>query len=368
MKDNTMETTFPVVADFKVTYHQYLNENSELVRALPPFATPDVLQFLYKEMVLVRTFDTKAINLQRTGKMGTYPSILGQEAVSVGLGHAMQKDDVLVPYYRDQGAQLQRGITMVDIFRYWGGDEIGSRFQDSVEDFPICVPIATQYLHATGIAKAFQYRKQARVAVTTIGDGGTSKGDFYEALNLAGAWKLPVVFVVNNNQWAISVHRSTQTGTQTIAQKAIAGGFAGIQVDGNDVIAMRQVMTEALEKARQGHGPTLIEAITYRLGDHTTADDASRYRSKEELQAAWAHEPIIRLRKYLTAHKQWDDEKEAQLLADCQAKVAEAVETYTKTPRPTIDDIFDYTYATLTQPLTEQKAYAKRFKEKAHHD
>jgi pyruvate dehydrogenase E1 component alpha subunit len=362
-----METTFPVVANFEVTYHQYLGENGELIRPLPAFATPDVLQFLYKEMVLVRTFDTKAINLQRTGKMGTYPSILGQEAISVAMGNAMQKEDVLIPYYRDQGAQFQRGTAMEDIFRYWGGDERGSNFRHSREDFPICVPIATQYLHATGIAKAFQYRKQPRVAVTAIGDGGTSKGDFYEALNLAGAWNLPVVFVVNNNQWAISVPRSIQTGTQTIAQKAFAGGFPGLQVDGNDVIAVRQVMSDALERARNGHGPTLIEAVSYRLGDHTTADDASRYRSKEELHAAWEKEPILRLRKYLIAQGLWDDQREERLLADCQAQVAQAVEAYEQTPKANIDDIFDYTYETLTEPLKEQKAYAKRFKEKAHH-
>ncbi|NNM58701.1 MAG: pyruvate dehydrogenase (acetyl-transferring) E1 component subunit alpha [Legionellales bacterium] len=363
-----MEVSFPVVANFEVTYHQYLNENSEVTHPFPSYMTPDVLRFLYKEMVLVRTFDTKAINLQRTGKMGTYPSILGQEAVSVAIGHAMLKEDVIAPYYRDQGLQLQRGITMVDIFRYWGGDERGSDFRHSREDFPICVPIATQCLHAAGIAKAFQYRKQPRVAVTTIGDGGTSKGDFYEALNLAGTWNLPLVFIVNNNQWAISVHRSNQTGTLTIAQKAIAGGFAGVQVDGNDVVAVRQVVGDALEKARHGHGPTLIEAITYRLGDHTTADDANRYRSKEEVQSAWTKEPILRLRNYLMAHEFWDNEREEKLIADCQAEVAQAVEDYIQTPRQTLGDIFDYTYETLPPVLAEQKAYASRFKEKAHHD
>ncbi len=366
-----MDTSAPainnIVANFSIAYHQYLNENGELVCALPAFATPEVLTFLYREMVLTRVFDTKAINLQRTGKMGTYPSILGQEAYSVAIGHTMHKEDVLVPYYRDQGAQLQRGVSMVDIFRYWGGDEEGSHFRHAPEDLPICVPIATQCLHAAGIAKAFQYRKQPRVAVTTIGDGGTSKGDFYEAMNLAGAWKLPVVFVVNNNQWAISVPRSNQTGTETIAQKSIAAGFTGLQVDGNDVIAMHQVMQTALEKARHGHGPTLIEAISYRLSDHTTADDASRYRSKEELAAAWEKDPVARLRKYLTQQGLWDDAHEEHLQAECQAQVAEAVEEYTNTPRPTTDAIFDHMYDTLTKPLQEQKAYAKRFEGKAHH-
>jgi pyruvate dehydrogenase E1 component alpha subunit len=363
-----MDISAPIVANFSITYHQYLDENGEIVRELPTFATPEALVFLYREMMLTRVFDTKAINLQRTGKMGTYPSILGQEAVSVAIGHAMHKEDVLVPYYRDQGAQLQRGVSMVDIFRYWGGDERGSHFRHAPEDFPICVPIATQCLHATGIAKAFQYRKQARVAVTTIGDGGTSKGDFYEALNLAGTWNLPVVFVVNNNQWAISIPRSSQTGCETIAQKAIAGGFTGLQVDGNDVIAMRQVMQTALEKARLGHGPTLIEALTYRLGDHTTADDASRYRSKEELAAAWEKDPIVRLRKYLIQQGIWSEEQETRLQAECQAEVADAVEEYITTPAPTLDSAFDHMYDTLTKPLREQKNYAHRFEGKPHHD
>jgi pyruvate dehydrogenase E1 component alpha subunit len=362
-----MENSAPIVADFKVQYHQYLDENGELIKPLPEFATPEALQFLYREMVLTRVFDTKAINLQRTGKMGTYPSILGQEAISVAMGYAMRKDDVLVPYYRDIGAQFQRGVAMADIFRYWGGDERGSNFRHAPEDFPICVPIATQYLHATGIAKAFQYRKQPRVAVTVCGEGGTSKGDFYEAMNLAGTWNLPVVFVVNNNQWAISIPRSSQTGTETIAQKAIAAGFDGVQVDGNDVIAMNQVMLAALDKARHGRGPTLIEAITYRLGDHTTADDASRYRSKEELNAAWQKEPIVRLRKYLEQQGLWDEAREEKLQADSQAQVAQAVEDYIATPPQTIDDMFDYMYENLTKPLQEQKAEAQKFGGETHH-
>ena len=363
-----MEVPFPVVADFEITYSRFLDENSELVHPLPAFMTPDVMRFLYKEMVLVRTFDTKAVNLQRTGKMGTYPSILGQEAVSVGIGHAMRKEDVVAPYYRDQGLQLQRGVTMADIFRYWGGDERGSHYRHAPEDFPICVPIATQCLHGAGIARAFQYRKQPRVALTTIGEGGTSKGDFYEALNLAGAWNLPLVFIVNNNQWAISVPRSSQTGCVTIAQKAVAGGFPGKQVDGNDVLAVRQVVGEAIEKARAGQGPTLIEAITYRLGDHTTADDANRYRSKEEVAEAWRKEPIVRLRNYLLANQLWDTAHEEKLIADCQAQVAQAVEDYLQTPPQTINDIFDYTYERMTPALAEQKTYANRFNMEAHHD
>lgn len=350
--------TEKLIAHFDIPYYQWLSPEGELKADLPPHLTEETILDLYRQILRVRTFDTKAINLQRTGKMGTYPSLLGQEAISVAIGHAMRQDDVLVPYYRDQGAQFQRGVAMADIFQYWGGDERGSDFTANAEDFPICVPIATQCLHATGVAAAFQYRKEARVAVTTIGEGGTSKGDFYEALNLAGAWHLPVVFIVNNNQWAISVPRSAQTHTQTIAQKAIAGGFAGVQVDGNDVIGLREVIGQSIEKARQGGGPTLIEAITYRLGDHTTADDANRYRPKAELEFAWGQEPLVRLRRFLAQKGLWSEEAEKTWLTEYQQEVNQAVETYSAIKPANLSDIFDYTYAECTKPLAEQRQHA----------
>ena len=190
---------------------------------------------------------------------------------------------MLVPYAREQGAQLLRGVTLTELFLYWGGDERGSDFGRPREDFPICVPVASHAPHAVGVALAFQLRNERRVAVCVSGDGGTSKGDFYEALNVAGAWRLPAVFVVTNNQWAISLPRSAQSAATTLAQKAIAAGFAGEQVDGNDVIAMRDAVHRALSHARDGAGPHLIEAITYRLSDHTTADNASRYRDDESV-------------------------------------------------------------------------------------
>ncbi|VEH33319.1 pyruvate dehydrogenase E1 alpha subunit [Legionella sainthelensi] len=214
------------VAQFDITYTQFLDEHGKLAGQLPDFAKDyTVLKELYKMMVLTRTFDKKAIALQRTGKMGTYAPINGQEAISTAIGHAMRPEDVFVPYYRDYAAQFQRGVKMSEILAFWGGDERGSQFSCNSEDLPICVPIASQCLHATGIAFAFQYRNQPRVAVVCLGEGGTSEGDFYEAINIAGTWKLPVVFVVNNNQWAISVPREKQTGTQTIAQKQLLQAF-----------------------------------------------------------------------------------------------------------------------------------------------
>lgn len=346
------------IASFTIEYLQFLNEYHEITQDLPDFAKDNNhLLKLYRAMSLTRAVDNKAINLQRTGKMGTYPSSQGQEAIGVGIGDAMYNDDVFCPYYRDQATFITRGLPIADILRYWGGDERGSHFNEEHlrEDLPICVPIASQCLHATGIGYAMKYRKQQRAAVTVCGEGGTSKGDFYEAINLAGAWKLPVVFVVNNNQWAISVPRNQQTSTQTIAQKAIAGGFEGLQVDGNDVIAVRYAVRKALDKARSGDGPTLIEAITYRLSDHTTADDASRYRPNEEHKAAWKKEPIARLGFYLEAKSQWSREQEAELQHRINEEVEQAVTEYLNTPPQKREDLFDYLYAKLPEALIDQR-------------
>lgn len=347
------------VAQFAIPFVQILNEKGELCDSLPAFAEDQsTLKSLYRTMVSTRIFDKKAIALQRTGKMGTYAPINGQEAISTAIGHAMHKEDVLVPYYRDYAAQFQRGVKMSEILAYWGGDERGSQFACGSEDLPICVPIASQCLHATGVAFAFKYRQQARVAVVCLGEGGSSEGDFYEAMNVAGTWKLPVVFVVNNNQWAISVPLSKQTASKTIAQKAIAAGFAGIQVDGNDVIACRQVIGEAIEKARCGEGPTLIDALTYRLCDHTTADDATRYQLAEEVEQAKLKEPISRFKRYLEGQKIWDAAQEEALIKEASELVQQEVEIYLNKPKQAITSIFDYHYAELPEYLIEQRAIA----------
>lgn len=347
------------VAQFDIKYTQFLNEHGELVGKLPTFAeNQTALKELYKVMVLTRTFDRKAIALQRTGKMGTYAPINGQEAISTAIGHAMKPEDIFVPYYRDYAAQLQRGVKMSEILAYWGGDERGSQFACDSEDLPICVPIASQCLHAAGVAFAFKYRNQPRVAVVCIGEGGTSEGDFYEAMNVAGTWKLPVVFVVNNNQWAISVPRDKQTGTETIAQKAIAAGFDGIQIDGNDILATRHTIGDAIEKARRGEGPTLIEAITFRLCDHTTADDATRYQPSSDVETAKPKEPISRFKHFLTEQKIWSAKEEEDLVMHCAKEVEQAVDEYLNTVPQPVTSIFDYHYAELPDYLVEQRAIA----------
>jgi pyruvate dehydrogenase E1 component alpha subunit len=250
---------------------------------------------------------------------------------------------------------LERGVTLKEILSYWGGDERGSDYHGHREDFPVSVPIATQCLHACGVAFAFKYRKQPRVAVTSIGDGGTSEGAFYEALNLAGAWNLPVVFVVNNNQWAISVPRAIQTQAQTLAQKAIAAGIEGVQVDGNDVIAVREIVGQAVEKARQGKGPTLVEALTYRLSDHTTADDAKRYWDESVVKAAMAKEPVIRLKQYMTEQGFWSEEKEAALIETLNAELDKAIKEYASTTPQPPESIIDFLFEELPEALLDQR-------------
>lgn len=352
-----------IVARFEIAYYQILNEASQLVAELPSFATqPSHLIRLYQSMVLSRMFDAKGIALQRTGKMGTYPSTRGQEAVFVGVGDAMEKEDVLVPYYRDVGALIERGVALSDIFLYWGGDERGNHFSENKKNFPYCVPIATQTLHAVGVATAIKIRKQKRAVVTTCGDGGTSEGDFYEAMNLAGVWELPIVFIVSNNQWAISVPRAAQTHSQTIAQKAIAAGFSGEQVDGNDVIAVRYRVEEALKKAREKNQPTLIEILNYRHSDHTTADDASRYEPAGIREKEWKKEPILRLRRYLEKLKLWSDSDEEKLLKTCTEKMESAVQDYLKTPSPLPESMFDYLYETLPEIYHAQRDAVKNAK------
>lgn len=350
------------VARFQIRHTQFLDHLGNPTQPLPEFAKhPDALIPLYRAMVLTRAFDAKAVALQRTGQLGTYASSLGQEAVGAGVASAMQKDDVLLPTYRDTGGLLLRGVKMEEMLIYWSGNERGSDFAVPRQDFPICVPIATQACHAAGIACAMKLRGEARAAVCMCGDGATSNGNFYEAVNIAGAWNLPVVFIVANNQWAISVPRAMQTAAQTLAQKAIAGGIEGEQVDGNDVIAVRHITERALNKARSGGGASLIEALTYRLSDHTTADDATRYRDPEEVANQWKLEPISRLRTYLANNGAWDKAREEQLLKECADQVQAAVESYLATPPPAPSHMFDHLYATLPAALAAQRDTAISF-------
>ncbi len=345
------------VARFEIRHGRCVGPDGKPVADLPALAHDrEAMIRLYRWMVLTRTFDTRAIALQRTGRLGTYASSAGQEAVVVGVADAMAPEDVLLPSFREHGAQLVRGVTMKELFLYWGGDERGSDFAGPRQDFPVCIPVGSHAPHAAGAALAFKLRGEAHAAVAIFGDGATSKGDVYEAMNLAGAWALPVVFVVNNNQWAISVPRRAQTAAETLAQKAIAAGFEGIQVDGNDVVAVCQAAAEALGKARASGGPTLIEALTYRLGDHTTVDDASRYRDDEEVGRHWKEEPIARTRTFLTEAHGWTRKEEEALIAQCGAEVDEAAEEYLAAAPENPGAVFDWLYEELPTAYARQRA------------
>jgi 2-oxoisovalerate dehydrogenase E1 component alpha subunit len=344
----------------KIACTRYLTPEGQLNTPLPAWADDfNLLTRLYRQMVLTRLFDQKAVALQRTGRIGTYAPTLGQEAIGVAIGSLMRSEDVLIPYYRDTAVQLMRGVRMEEILLYWGGDERGSDYAEPAvaQDFPLCVPIATQALHACGVASAFKIRGEHRVAVTTCGDGATSKGDFLEALNVAGAWQLPIVFVINNNQWAISVPRRIQCGAPTLAQKAVGAGFHGEQVDGNDILAVYDRMQVALERTRQGKGPVLLECLSYRLGDHTTADDATRYRPADEVKQAWQEEPVKRLQAFLASQGVWNEGREQALISECQGLVQQAVNAFDNAGTQAPESVMDHVYAQWPAALAEQREW-----------
>ncbi len=347
--------------DPRIDIQRFLSPEGSLCRALPPGVDDDLLLSLYAAMTRTRIFDGKAVALQRTGQLGTFASALGQEAVGVGAARAMTQRDVLAPSYRDHGAQFLRGMSMTECLLYWGGDERGSDFAGPRQDFPNCVPVATQIPHAVGAAYAFKLRREDRVVVTFVGDGGAGNGAFYEAMNMAGVWNAPVVVIINNNGWAISTPRSLECAAPTLAQKSVAFGVEGVQVDGNDVVAVHVTTLRAIEKARAGEGPTLIEAVTYRLGDHTTADDATRYRDAELVRREWAREPISRLRAFLMAQGIWSEDKETALQRDCLEEVNAAVSAYLTTKPAGADAMFDYLYAKLPAAYSPQRDAARRF-------
>jgi pyruvate dehydrogenase E1 component alpha subunit len=349
-------------ADSDIPCRQLLDPQGALRGPLPAWAEDGrALVAMYRMMVRARLFDTKAVNLQRTGKLGTYPSCLGHEATHVAVGAAMRPEDVLFPVYREIATQFWRGVTMTDVLLYWGGDERGTAYEKCPQDFPFCVPIGSQMPHAAGAALAFRIRAEARCAVAFIGDGGTSQGAFYEALNLAGVRKLPLVTIIVNNGWAISAPVSAQTACTSLAHKGMAAGVPGLQVDGNDVIGVREVLGEALARARSGQGPTLIEAMTYRLSDHTTSDDASRYRPATEVQAALQLEPLIRTRRFLESRGLWSEAAESELRRECSAEVEEAVRQYLATPHQDAGAMFDFLYAKLPAHLQAQRDDARRY-------
>lgn len=333
-----------VVESFNVKHLSILDERGVADESLMPSLSQSDIKRMYEMMVLSRVFDERALSLQREGRIGTYASILGQEASQTGSALALDRSDWVFPSFREMGVYITMGYPMHMLYQYWSGDERGMKCPDDLNIFPLCVPVGTQIPHAVGSAMAVKYRGD-KIAVTAyFGDGGTSKGDFHEGLNMAGVFGLPVIFICQNNQWAISVPREIQSASKTLAQKAYSYGFPGIQVDGNDIFAVYKAVKEALEKAKQGDGPTLIECFTYRMSDHTTADDASRYRSKEEVEMWKSKDPILRLRLFMENRGLWTDNYEKEVMEKSKTVVDEAVHL-SETVSPQLpEDMFLYTY------------------------
>ena len=343
-----------IIGSYQVKRLDILDEKGNLDDALAPTLADSELMRMYDLFVLARTFDQRAISLQREGRLGTYPSITGLEASQIGSALAAEKADWLFPTFRESGVYLAKGLPLDMIFQYWAGDERGMKMPDSMNIFPLAIPVGTQIVHAVGAAMAIKYRKDRVAALVYFGDGGSSRGDFHEGLNMAGVFQLPVVFLCQNNQWAISVPREHQTASQTISQKAIAYGFEGVQVDGNDIFAVFKATKDALEKAKKGGGPTLIECFTYRMADHTTSDDASRYRPGEEIEKWKARDPILRLRLYLEKKGLLNDAYQEEVQARAKTAVDEAQKKAEAAQPPDPKDMFTYTSASLSQRQMRQ--------------
>ena len=337
---------------FQVDYLSILDSDGTLDSALEPDIPPDTLQRMYRAMLLGRRLDERMVRLQRQGRIGTFAPIKGQEASQIGSIATLTSRDWMVPSFRETAAMLWRGWPIEKMLMFFAGYLEGGSPAPGQRDLPITIPVSTQLPHAVGLAYAAQYKDDDAVVMAYFGDGATSEGDFHEAANFAGVWHVPVVFVCQNNQWAISVPLKKQTNARTIAQKALAYGFAGIQVDGNDLLAVYAATREAVARARAGEGPTLIECVTYRLGVHTTADDPTKYRSDDEVKAWEKKDPLTRLIPYLERKGL----RTAGLDAEIDAEIAAAVERFEATPPPDPITVFDHVYAERPPHLERERA------------
>ena len=346
---------------------QILDQNGKVVNEkFEPNLPKETLLKMYKTAVLGRNADIKALQYQRQGRMLTYAPNMGQEAAQIGVAAAMEPQDWNSPMYRELNLQLYRGVTLESVFLYWYGNERGSIRPDGVRVLPTNIIIGSQSNLAAGLAMASKIRKQPEVTVFTIGDGGTAHGEFYEGLNFAATFNAPVVGVIQNNQYAISTPVRKASKSESLAQKGVAFGIPYVQVDGNDMLAMYVVAKEAMDRARKGEGPTLIEAFTYRMGPHTTSDDPSIYRTKEE-ENEWAKkDPIARFKTYLINKGYWTEEEDAKLVEDVNNEIGETfkkVESYGA--KVDLMEIFEHTYAEMTPQLKEQYEDMKKYLEGA---
>lgn len=344
--------------------YQILDHTGKLVKEEDlPKLTDEELMYLFKTMLYVRVIDEKALSYQRQGRMLTYAPNIGQEAAQIGSAYALEKDDWLVPAFRELGAWLVKGVPLKNIYLYWYGNEWGSYMPEGVRVLPVSIPISSHFQHASGIGIANNIKGENNVAIAYVGDGGTSHGDFHEAINFAAVFKAPVIFFIQNNQWAISVPISKQTASKNLAQKAIAYGIPGILVDGNDIFAVYVATKAAVERARRGEGPTLIEAYTYRMGAHTTSDDPTKYRTDEDVEPWLDRDPLIRFRTYLQEKGLINAEWENKVKEELEKEVVATFEDIEKNSVYHVEDIFKYHFATMPPQLEEQLNEYKAFLE-----
>ena len=344
--------------DSGMVAYQVLDVEGNLVGEMPDLSAERLLA-LYRAMHLGRAFSNKVIALQRQGRATTFGSLMGQEATAVGLAAPLQSQDWLATSYREIASLLVKGVPLSTLVYSFRG--FSPAYPKEAHCLPIQIVIGTQMLHAVGLAMAAKIAGDPAVAVGVCGDGATSEGDFNEALNFAGVFQAPVVLVVQNNGWAISVPRSRQSAAPTLAARGIGFGVPSILVDGNDILAVYAVMQRAIERARSGQGPTLVEALTYRIGSHTTADDATRYRDAAEVEAWRAKDPLARFRLFLLQRNLLEEEQDRQLIAAVEAEINAAVTEAEAMPAPAPDDFFDYMAADLSPRLQEQRADLLRY-------
>lgn len=349
-----------IVARFEVKYLQVMDENGKVDSKLMPKLSDSEIISLYKNIVLTRVFDDRMLKLQREGRIGTIALSTGQEAATVGSAYASTKDDWIVPSFREQGALLSKGVLPHQMFQFWGGDERGHFFDKNLKITPISIPVGSQSLHAVGIAYASKLRKEKSVTLVYFGDGATSTGDLNEAVNFAGVFQVPVVFINQNNQWAISVPREHQTHSQTLAQKAIAGGVRTVQVDGNDIFAVYKATKEAVDIARKTGEPSFIECVTYRLSDHTTSDDASKYRDPKLVEVQRKKDPLLRFERFIDSKNILSKKEKEKIWQDSEKYVDKEVEIFEKMEPAPLEDMFKYTFAEMTDALKEQLEEAKQ--------
>ena len=349
------------IPEHYVEYLSILDEEGRLDSDLEPDIPDELLLKLHRAMVLGRRFDERMLNLQRQGRIGTFAPVTGQEASQLGAVAALRASDWIAPSFRETAAQLWRGTPMESFLLLFGGFAEGAQGVAESNDLPVSVPVGSQVLHAVGLAWGIQYRAKDDVAMAFFGDGATSEGDFHEGLNFAGVFQLPAVFLCQNNQWAISVPRKSQTHSFTLAQKALAYGMPGIQVDGNDVLSVYTAAREAVDRARSGGGPTLIECVTYRMMMHTTADDPKRYRTEDEVEGWRKRDPIIRFQKYLRDKNLLAADGIETIEAEIKAEIQGAVDRAEAVMKAEADplDMFDHAYAEMPLHLEAQRAELK---------